>query len=73
MARRNSALLGTLILASTVFLFLWPAMVHAQDVSLSGTVTDATDAVLPAWLPMGTLSAIASSSMGSGMPHTTCR
>src|SRR5713226_1090672 len=46
MARRTSALLRTLVLASTVF-FLGPVMLHAQDVALSGTVTDATDAVLP--------------------------
>src|SRR5713226_9584564 len=46
MARRTSALLRTLVLASTVF-FLGPVMLHAQDVALSGTVTDPTDAVLP--------------------------
>src|SRR5438552_1290369 len=31
----------------TAAMLLWPAMVLAQDVSLSGTVTDATEAVLP--------------------------
>src|SRR5229473_2900580 len=46
MARRNSALLRTLVLASAV-VFLGPVMLHAQDVTLTGTVTDATKLVLP--------------------------
>src|SRR5713226_6245024 len=46
MARRTSALLRTVVLARTVFV-LGPVVLHAQDVALSGTVTDPTDAVLP--------------------------
>jgi hypothetical protein len=34
------------MLASAIF-FLCPLLLHAQDIALSGTVTDATDAVLP--------------------------
>jgi hypothetical protein len=45
MAQRCSAALKVLALAATVS--LWPVMLHAQEVALSGTVTDATDAVLP--------------------------
>src|ERR1700687_1924872 len=45
MAPKNSTLLARLVLASTIC--LCPLMLHAQEISLSGTVTDATDAVLP--------------------------
>jgi carboxypeptidase family protein len=45
MARKNSTLLGRFVLASAIC--LGPSMLHAQEVALSGTVTDTTDAVLP--------------------------
>src|ERR1700724_1635473 len=45
MTVRSSTRLGRMILVSTIF-FLCPLMLHAQEISLSGTVPDATDAVL---------------------------
>src|SRR5258706_9686706 len=45
MVPRSSAALRVVALATTVF--LWQLLLHAQDIALSGTVTDTTDAVLP--------------------------
>src|SRR6266571_3305534 len=46
MTGRGSTRLGRVMLTSTIF-FLCPLMLHAQEIALSGTVTDATDAVMP--------------------------
>src|ERR1700681_2457766 len=46
MTRRCSTWLRQAIFASSIVL-LCPLMLHAQDIALAGTVTDATEAVLP--------------------------